>query len=107
NSTGVQPHNLTVTLANHSTYLLGSPNNATATFLPAPTPFPVRITFQPPNSIRLEWPSAVGVNYQVQTRTSLQTGSWQLQGDTITANGNTTIWTQDTSNGNRFYRVVR
>ena len=108
NTTGANPETVILTLRPSSAYVVGSPNSATATILPAFTQFPVSISFVPPSTISLRWPSSAGASYQVLGRADLTSGSWLNQGGVITATGNNTTWNGITSSSGRFYyRVVR
>ena len=103
NTTGANPETVILTLRPSSAYVVGSPNSATATILPAFTRFPVSISFVPPSTISLRWPSSAGASYQVLGRADLTSGSWLNQGGVITATGNNTTWNGITSSSGRFY----
>lgn len=107
NTTAANPETVIVTLRPNSSYVIGSPNSATATLLPALTPFPVSITRVPPSGISLRWPSPIGATYRVLGRTDLSSGSWQDQSSVITATSDNTTWNASTGASRFYYRVVR
>jgi len=107
NTTGANPETVILNLQPNGAYVVGSPNSATATILPALSPFSVSIEFVPPSSISLRWPSSTGASYRVVGRPDLSSGSWQDQGSVITATGNSTTWNANMSAGRFYYRVVQ
>ncbi|HEX5223214.1 MAG TPA: S8 family peptidase [Verrucomicrobiae bacterium] len=107
NTTGANPQTVIVTLRPSSAYVVGSPGSASATILPAMTPFPVSISFVPPSSISLRWPSSAGATYRVLGRPDLTSGTWQNQSSVINATGDNTTWNASTSPGRFYFRVLR
>ena len=107
NTTGANPETVIVTLRQNSAYVIASPNSATATILPELSAFPVSITFTPPATISLRWPSSAGASYRVLGRPDLTSGGWQDQSSVVTATGNNTTWNTNTSAGRFYYRVLR
>lgn len=107
NTTGADPETVIATLRPNGDYVVGSPNSATATILPAASPFSVSILFSPPSSISLSWPSAAGASYRVEGRPDFASGSWQDLSNLITATGNNTTWNTNSSASRCYYRVLR
>jgi hypothetical protein len=57
------------------------------------------------SGMQISWPSVVGKNYRIATRTSLTSGSWTDSGN-VTAAGTTEAWTDSVAGENqKFYTV--
>jgi len=70
-------------------------------------PTAVRVSYSPANQI-LSWPSAVGLQYTVEYRNSLDEGSWMSFPVPMDGTGNEMILQDSTSSGlsSRFYRLL-
>jgi hypothetical protein len=75
-------------------------------YVPPITEFSITSVVQSGNSIILIWQSNAGQAYQVQSRDSLESGSWANLGSAVVAVGSSTSFTNAISGGSKFYRVV-
>lgn len=62
-------------------------------------------TVQP--GVQISWPSSNGINYQVQSATSLSlTPAWSNNGGLVAGNGNINVVSDSLANSNKFYQVL-
>ncbi|MDB6125271.1 MAG: hypothetical protein JWQ71_4264 [Pedosphaera sp.] len=75
-------------------------------FVPAPSPFRITsIGLVPGTGVVMTWQSAIGRNYQVQSKAMLGNSAWTNLGTPITATGTFTSSTNSVSGATQFYRV--
>jgi hypothetical protein len=68
-------------------------------------PFLITSTVQSGGSVVITWASSASRVYQVQSRGSLNSGTWANLGSPITASGSSTSFTNTIASTNLFYRV--
>jgi len=57
------------------------------------------------SAVLLRWPSVIGKQYQIQSRTDTLTGSWQLEGDAVPGDGTTLTAAVAVTDTQRLYRI--